>query len=65
MSDRRQVRHDEGWARLEAMPVPEKGMSLEEIAEVVGCTRQNVALLERKALRKLEVWARECWGEGP
>jgi transcriptional regulator len=30
-----------------------EGMSLEEIAQVLGCTRQNVQQLEYRALQKL------------
>ena len=43
----------DGWARLDRMPVPEGGMTQDEIAQVVGCSLQNVQHVERSALRKL------------
>ena len=45
--------YNEGWARLMAMPVPDEPMSQDEIAAIVGCSRQAIHNMEKTALRKL------------
>lgn len=47
------VQYADGWERLDAMPVPEGGMTQEEIAAVVGCSKANIWMLEQKAIAKL------------
>ena len=52
---------NDGWARLMAMPVPDEPMALEEIAEIVGCSRQNISQIERRALDKLRRSELNAW----
>ena len=56
--------YEDGWARLLAMPVPARPMSLDEIAAVVGCHKNNIWIIEQRALRKLRGSALREWLEG-
>ena len=53
--------YESGWARLMAMPIPDKPMQIDEIAEIVGCSKQNISQLERNALRKLRRTELKDW----
>ena len=62
MTPDRRERYADGWERLGAMPVPDGGMTLDEVASVVGCSRANIWFIERRAIAKLKRWA-EGWRE--
>ena len=46
------TQYRDGWERLDAMDPPPGGMTQQQIADVVGCTRANIFMLEKRALLK-------------
>lgn len=43
----------ENWDHFLTLPIPRNGSTHKEIADVVGCTKQRISQIEKRALLKL------------